>query len=109
MENDSHFNIINKHINSKEFTYENDPWFINLTDNIIPKNVQDMLRLGDKLCNPVFANKKEQTFEVLKEIEKNKDKIPAKHKEELQLKFVNVSNSFLSKQYKLTAFDTFIY
>ena len=99
---------INKHINLEEFKYNKDPWFINLTDSIIPKNVQDLLRLGDNFYNPIFANKKEQNFEVLKEMEKNIDKIPAEHKEELRLKFVNLSKSFLSKQHKLTEIDTFI-
>ena len=56
---------INKHKDlQKDYRYNNDSWFINLTDKEVPKNVQDLLRLGENFSNPHFV----LTFEMLKEV-----------------------------------------
>ena len=70
--------------------------------------VQDLPKLWDNFYNFILANKKEQTFEFLKEVEKNIDKIPAEFKEELRFNFVNLSKTFLSRDHKITEFDEFI-
>ena len=49
---------------------------MNLTKIEIPKNVHDLLRLGDQFSDPFFANKKTQALEIMKDIEKNIPKIP---------------------------------
>ena len=46
---------LKQHKQLPEFSYNNDPWLTNLSKIQIPNQVQDLLRLGDNFCNPVFT------------------------------------------------------
>ena len=62
---------INTHKQIGQFSYENDPWFNNITKIKVPEYVQDLLILGEKFCSPTFISKGNQTLKVMKELEKN--------------------------------------
>ena len=78
---------------------------MNLTKIEIPKNVHDLLRLGNKFSNPFFADKKTQALEIIKDIERNIPKIPDEFKEEFGLKVANQTKHFLSKQFEVSKLD----
>ena len=99
---------INKHEQIGQFSYENNPWFINMKTIEVPENVQDLLRLSDKFCSPTFISKSNQTLEVMKELEKNMCKVPWNEREQLRVKFVNQADFYLSNRNQNSKFDNYI-
>ena len=95
---------LNKHNN-----LNSDPWLVNLSNIEIPKNVHDLLKLGDTFSNPFIANKKTQALEIIKDIERNIPKVPDEFKEEFRLKVTNQTKHLLSKQFKVSNLDKQIY
>lgn len=52
----------------------NNHWFINLSNNIIPKEVSNLLQLGGKFSLPILNNKKKAIHEFIKDVESNNKK-----------------------------------
>ena len=67
-----------------------------MSDVVVPRNVQDLLSLGENFSNTNFFSKKAQSFEMLIEVGRNIYKIPLECREEIGQKFVNQTNNFLS-------------
>jgi len=51
--------------------HTNESWFINLSNSHIPKQVSNLLQLGDKFSLPIVSNKKQAIHEVIKDMENN--------------------------------------
>jgi len=55
--------------NTKPFTQTNKKWFINLSNDIIPLEVSNLLQLGEGFSIPCFKNKKQSVIEFIKDFE----------------------------------------
>ena len=88
--------FITKKYNNNNFSYDEDPWFANLSNQQIDLEIQDFLRLGHNFYNPNFATKNQQTYEAIKDVENNIYKIPEENREEFRNIFIHSTKQYLS-------------
>ena len=61
--------------------------------------------MGKNFSNSCIKNKKDQIFELIKDVENNIYKIEENEREELRHVLINESKKFLSQRYKMSEFD----
>ena len=83
----------------------NNDWFINTTNQVVPKEVICLLQLGDKFSLPFGGNKNKLIFEFIKDIESNILNCTVSEKFEIRNHIVPKLNKFIENKFILSNFD----
>lgn len=70
-----------------------DKWFVNLSNSIIPEEVQSLLQLGENFCLPNI-NKQKTTIDLIKKVEHNISRLPANIRLTIRNRSLQIINKF---------------
>ena len=71
-----------------------DPWFKNLSDTVIPNAVIDVLRLGEKFISSFLSSKQNIVFQIVKDVESSMSFIKGEEVRVREYRVLNSSKTF---------------